>query len=155
MSPRNIRAVDGWTFECKVHFRNGANGRKGLREGEAPASDPASPGSIPRVTRLVALAHRFSGLLRSGEVKDYADLARLAGVSRQRVTQIMNLALLAPDIQEAILHLPRTESGTDPVCERDVRRIVGVLEWSKQRVLWREMLGGLNADGSVQGTANF
>lgn len=139
MSPKIAQATDGWTFECKVHFRSGANGRRRLREGDVPAPEPVVPGNVPRVARLVALAHRFGGLLRSGEVKDYTDLARLAGVTRPRVTQIMNLLHLAPDIQEAILDLPRTLKGRDPICERDLRAIAGVPEWAKQRTMWREL----------------
>jgi hypothetical protein len=42
-------------------------------------------------------------LIQQGVVKDYADLARLGQVSRARITQIMNLLNLAPDIQEPIL----------------------------------------------------
>ncbi|MCI0341378.1 MAG: hypothetical protein L0216_09565 [Planctomycetales bacterium] len=138
--------TDGWTFECKVHFRNGANGRKRLREGEVPAPQPVIPGNLPRVARLVALAHRFGGLLRSGEVKDYTELARLAGVTRQRVTQIMNLLHLAPGIQEAILDLPRTLTGRDPICERDLRAIAAVPVWSKQRAMWRELAERASAE---------
>jgi len=46
---------------------------------------------------------------------------QLGHVSRPRVTQIMDLLHLAPDIQEAILFLPRVTSGRDPVSEREVR----------------------------------
>jgi hypothetical protein len=63
---------------------------------------PAPP-RIPRITRLMALAIKFQEMIDRGEVKDYADLARLGFVTRARVTQIMNLTLLAPDIQEQIL----------------------------------------------------
>jgi hypothetical protein len=55
--------------------------------------------------------------------RDQADLARLGNVSRARVTQIMNLLQLAPDIQEAILFLPRTVKGRDPIREKHVRPI--------------------------------
>ncbi len=41
----------------------------------------------------------------------------------------MNLLQLAPEIQEAILHLPRTESGLDAVTERDLRPIAGMVSW--------------------------
>jgi hypothetical protein len=37
-------------------------------------------------------------MIERGEVRDYADLARLGYVTRARLTQIMNLLLLAPDI---------------------------------------------------------
>jgi len=51
----------------------------------------------------LALAIKFQGMVDSGEVRDYADLARLGYVTRARITQVMNLLLLAPDIQEKIL----------------------------------------------------
>lgn len=65
-------------------------------------------GNLPRITKLMALAIRFDSLVSRGEVQDYADLARLGYVTRARITQIMNLLNLAPDIQEALLFLPRT-----------------------------------------------
>ena len=74
---------------------------------------------------------------RRGEVRDYADLARLGYVTRARITQIMNLLNLAPDIQEAILFLPRTVKGRDPIREKDIRPIAAVLDWRKQRKIWK------------------
>lgn len=53
----------------------------------------------------MALAIHFDGLIRQGLVKDYADLARLGGVSRARITQIMNLLNLPPTEQEELLFL--------------------------------------------------
>ena len=52
------------------------------------------------------------------------------------MTQIMNLLLLAPDIQEDILFLPRTKQGRDPIRERHLRPIVTILDWRKQRKMW-------------------
>jgi hypothetical protein len=66
----------------------------------------------PPLPRLLALAVRFEGLLQDGTVKDYAELARLGGVSRARITQIMSLRTLAPTIQERILALPAASSPT-------------------------------------------
>jgi hypothetical protein len=57
-------------------------------------------GGVPRVARLMALALRFENLIHEGRVADYSDLARLGHVSRARLTQIMNLLLLAPDNPE-------------------------------------------------------
>ena len=67
------------TIECQVHFTRRARGRKEIRPGEAlrPA---CAPGRVPRVARLLALAHRFEGLLREGVVQGYAELARLGQV---------------------------------------------------------------------------
>ncbi|RLJ02122.1 MAG: hypothetical protein DRP08_04835, partial [Candidatus Aenigmatarchaeota archaeon] len=66
--------------------------------------------------------------------------ARLGHVSRARVTQIMNLLLLAPDIQEEILFLPRTLTGRDPIRERMIRPIAAVPDWRKQRKMWKQLL---------------
>ena len=49
----------------------------------------------------------------------------------------MNLLLLAPEIQEAILDLPPITKGRDPISERALRRIVAEPDWTKQRALWR------------------
>jgi hypothetical protein len=72
-------------------------------------------------------------------VADYAELARLAQVSRARITQIMNLLHLAPDIQEEILFLPRTDGGRAPIRGRMVRPIAAIADWRKQRTMRREL----------------
>ena len=130
------------TVECTVHFEIGHKTRKKLTVHEAPP-DPQTlvePGRVPRVARLMALAIRLERLLAEGVVRDYADLARLGGVTRARLTQIMNLTLLAPDIQEELLFLPRTFRGRDPVAEPKLRAIAAVPDWRKQRMLWQELV---------------
>ena len=97
------------------------------------------PGNLPRISKLMALAIRFDGLVRRGEVRDYADLARLGYVTRARITQITNLLNLAPDIQEEILFLPRTVKGRDRLREKEVRPIAAVPHWSRQRKLWAKL----------------
>jgi len=120
-----------------VHFRSMERGRKELREG-AEESVPTL-GKVPRLSRLLALALHMEDLCRRGEVADFAELARLTMVTRARMTQIMNLLLLAPDIQEEILYLPRSSGGLDPIREKAVRPIAAVPDWERQRVMWREM----------------
>jgi hypothetical protein len=90
----------------------------------------------------MALAIRFDGLVRHGEVRDYADLAKLGYVTRARITQIMNLLNLAPEIQEAILFLPRTVKGRDQIREKEVRPIAAVSHWSRQRKMWAKLTAG-------------
>jgi hypothetical protein len=96
----------------------------------------ASAGRIPRVARLMALAIRFDGLLRDGVVADLSELARLARVTQPRITQIMNLLHLAPDIQEELLFLPSVISGPDVVHERMLRPLAAMTEWTRQREGW-------------------
>jgi hypothetical protein len=86
-------------------------------------------GRLPRVAKLMALAIRFEGLLRDGVVKDYAELARLGHVTRARMSQIMNLLHLAPDIQEALLFLPRLARGRDPLPLWKILPIAALAVW--------------------------
>lgn len=129
----------GPTVESNVHFKTQRHGRKVVVAGPAPVPAAAEAGRVPRLARLMALAIRFEKLVRDGAVRDYADLARLGNVSRARLTQIMNLLNLAPDIQEAILFLPRTDRGFDPISERQIRRIAAEPDWRRQRRLWRSL----------------
>jgi len=93
------------------------NVRLPRREAEAPTD------RIPRAARVLALAHKWRGLIRSGAVKDQAELARLVGVSRARVTQVMGLLWLAPDVQEAVLF------GEIDVDERGLRERAREVMW--------------------------
>ena len=131
--------MNALTIECTVHFTQHGRGRKELAVGVVPPELPA--GRVPRVARLLALAHRFEQLLRAGTVQNYAELALLGHVSRARISQILNLLYLAPDIQEAILWLPRTEQGRDPIHLAQLQPIAARLEWRKQRRKWRDLLG--------------
>ena len=79
----------------KVRFRTCKKGRE-----EDPQPRQAGPS---RIARRIALAHHVEGQIERGELRDYAEAARRLGLSRARVTQIADLALLAPDIQEAVL----------------------------------------------------
>ena len=97
------------------------------------------PGRVPRVARLLALAHRLDWLLRAGVVKDYAEASRLGHATRARISQIMSLSYLAPDIQEQILFLLRIERGRDPVILHDLLPIAATADWAKQRRLWRRL----------------
>jgi hypothetical protein len=99
------------TVECRVEFRRLAKGRKQLQETTATPRPVLPAGRVPRVSRWMALAIRFERLLRDGAIASYADLARLGHVSHARISQIMNLLYLAPDIQESLLFLPRMGWG--------------------------------------------
>jgi hypothetical protein len=86
------------------------------------------PEKVPRVARLLALAHKFQKMLDSGEVESMAELAQLGRVSRARITQIMDLLMLAPEIQEEVLF------GHVAVGMRELLAISGSVEWAVQRI---------------------
>ena len=130
------------TIERDFHWdRCGHGARKELQVGHPPPRS-LQPGRVQRVSRLLALAVHFDGLVRSGAVKDYAELARLGHVTRARISQIMNLLNLAPDLMEALLFLPRTEHGRDAIHLAQLQPIASTIEWRKQRVLWRKLMAG-------------
>jgi hypothetical protein len=125
-------------FKIQYETSSSSHGRQRV---SAPKPKKSSaPAKLPHITKLMALAIRLEHLLATGEVKDQAEIARTAGITRARVTQIINLTQLAPDIQEAILNL---EPTTDPVPrfrEREVRTIAILPYWEKQRVLWKRLV---------------
>jgi hypothetical protein len=123
------------TIKRKAYFV-----RRGRRKTIADAprwSKRVEPGRIPRISRLMALAIKFDGMIRNGKISDLSELARLSHVTQPRMTQIMNLNHLAPDIQEELLHLPRVIRGREPIHGRMTRAIGKHVDWRRQRRLWR------------------
>jgi hypothetical protein len=86
---------------------------------------------------LMALAVKYQEMVDRGELRDYADIARLGYVSRARITQIMNLTNLAPDLQEYLL-IP---TGFLPP-ERQLRELLAQIAWDDQRRSWRKLIKG-------------
>jgi hypothetical protein len=102
-------------------------------------------GKRPRVAEVLALAIGFDDLIRRGLARDHADLARLGCISKERISQIMRLLWLAPDIQQEILTLPRTPRGRFQVGEVALREVASMRLWSEQRVVWCRLLASGNA----------
>ena len=102
-----------------------------------PAPTPRPEGRVPRVVRMLAFAHKIDGRIRAGEFSDMADAARQIGITRGRMTQLLNLLLLAPEIQEAILTMEPVDRGRDPIAERSLRPIVAEPVWDRQLRIWQ------------------
>lgn len=132
---------NGITQKHTLKFIREHNGRRAVQK-EAGQEDPTAvpSGRLPRVSKLMALAIRFEHLLTTGAVTDQAQLAEVGHVSRARITQIMNLLHLAPDIQEQILFLPRISQGRDPIAERNLRPIASESNWEAQRQMWEHTI---------------
>jgi hypothetical protein len=104
--------------------------------GEAEGSARPRSGRLPRITQVLALAIHLDKLIQKGDAKDYADIARLSCLCRERVSQIMRLNYLAPDIQVDLLYLPPVPTGRYPISETAVRKIANLLSWADQRRAW-------------------
>lgn len=118
--------------EATIHF-----GKQREKKQAHKAKKPVV-GRTPRIAKLMALAIRFEGLIADGTISDYSELAELAQVSRARITQIMNLLLLAPDIQEAILFLPTVERGRDRLKLAEMQEVALEVDWRRQRAHWKK-----------------
>jgi hypothetical protein len=116
-----------------VPFVRTKRGKADAFTGEAP--NPPEPSRPWRVAQMLAVAHALQRLLDRGEVAAYGDLAMIVGMTRPRVSQILNLRLLAPDIQEEVL-FGMTLHGQERVTERSLRTIVRCPSWNEQRRRW-------------------
>ena len=118
--------------------RRRADRSDGNDDGPASAA-PVTSSRVPRIARLLALAWHIEGLVRSGTLASYAAAARLGHVSRARLSQIMNLLNLAPDLQEHVLFLQHPRRGRAPLALRQVLGVAAVLDWPEQRRRWRQL----------------
>jgi hypothetical protein len=115
-----------------------------------PRPEPPAPqvGRLPRIVRLLALAHDIERRVRSGELDDLAAAARGYGLTRARVTQIVNLTLLAPAIQETIVALGPAIEGRDTITERGLRDLASRTSWAAQLGAWSRIHG---STGTLKG----
>lgn len=98
---------------------------------EAPPPKPEPVRRPAKVARMLALAHHIQNAIDRGVVADRATVARKLGFTRARITQLLDLLLLAPDIQTRVLRLEAVD-GVEPMSERALRGVVAVRTWSCQ-----------------------
>ena len=133
------------TINRQFHVATKRSGTKQIKSGAASVTPP---GRVPRISRLLALAHHCFRLVQSGAIINQSELAHFGQTSTTRMTQIMWLDNLAPDMQEDILFLPKTTQGRDAIKEADVRPIAKTLDWNKQRQMWNRLRNGVNGTSS-------
>ena len=85
-----------------------------------------------RVAVMLALAHKITTAIGTGHLHDQADAARRLGFTRARVTQLLALLQLAPDVQERVLFLEAVD-GIEPLTERALRAVTRARNWEEQR----------------------
>lgn len=130
----------------QVQFSRGPRGQRGGRHANpastgpdpvttraevnmGPSPKPATALTVPKITRMLVLGYHFERLVREEKVKNYAGIARLTGLSRARVTQVVDLTLLSPGVQEGILCRPLDVPGELPADERTSRSPSRVKLW--------------------------
>jgi len=65
----------------------------------------------------------WKALLESGQDADQTEIARRGGINRARVTRVMGMLRLAPEIKEHILPMPGT-TGRPPITEHMLHTII-------------------------------
>ena len=126
------------TVRRTFHVATIDRGARRIRAGVAPPRPTA--GRLPRLTRIMALAIHFDEAIATGRFTSQSDLARAGQVTRARLTQILSLTRLSPDIQEHLLFLEPYLTGRAPLTERDVRHVTLEPNWDKQRKLFRKLM---------------
>ncbi len=84
---------------------------------------------------MLALAYRVDDLVERGVLKSYAEAAGKLGITRARVSQVLQLMNLSPRIQEEIL------TGNTAPSERRLRSIAAIPDWAEQQARWRQITG--------------
>lgn len=101
------------------------------------AEPPPEPSRrATRVAVTLALAHMIRRAIDRGEIRDQAEAARRLGLTRARLTQVLDLTLLAPEVQEAVL-LPETGDLITALTAGDLRRASRAISWTQQRLSLR------------------
>jgi hypothetical protein len=86
------------------------------------------------------LAWHIEEQVQSGKLGSYAAAARLGHISRARLSQIVSLLNLAPDVQEHVLFSQRPTRGRQQVPTlRQLLSVAAALDWDEQRRRWRKL----------------
>ena len=106
---------------CKFRPRRRVSGSTAVGDAHVATEQPVS-----RCARMLALAHHIERLIEAGELDSVASASRALSLTRARLTQVMNLLLLAPAIQERLL------AGELRQSEPAMRRVVREATWTEQ-----------------------
>ena len=113
------------TVRVKVSFRTCRR--------DPEAAPPRRPTGPTAIARRIALAHLIEEQVEAGELRSYSDAADRFGLTRARITQVCDLALLAPDIQASVL-LGHVEPR-----DRHLRLVGKHRLWTDQRRVFAEL----------------
>ena len=141
VSPNGVPGVETWpegglrTFTVPLS----ALRRQPFTRMAPPPPKPVAKRRPARVAQMLALAHELQNKLDRAEHRDQTTLAAQLGFTRGRLTQLLDISLLAPDIQEEVLHLEAID-GREPLAERDLHRLARLSAWPDQRAAWHALV---------------
>jgi hypothetical protein len=100
---------------------------------------PREP-KTPRGVELLRKAIEWQALLESGGVANQAGIAHREGLTRARVSQVMGMLRLAPEIHQSILAIPATVRRQN-ITERALRPITQIEDRVRQAELFDALMG--------------
>lgn len=89
----------------------------------------------PRIRQDLILAYQLKNFIEQNKTIAINQLAGWLGISYRRVFQLINLLLLAPQIQEEIILSEKPFIYR--ISERKMRVIIKEVIWEKQLLTWR------------------
>jgi hypothetical protein len=108
----------------KAQFRPAAGGIAGSVKMDGKPCLPKRSTRAERLARMLALAHLIERKIEAGELANYNDAARRLGVTRPRISQILGLLALSPEMQERVL------LGDGRLGIREAVRVARKTEWA-------------------------
>ena len=107
--------------------------------GRGDPKPPREP-KTPRVVELLRKAIEWQALLESGKIANQAEIACMEGITCARVTQVLGMLRLAPEIQNRIFILPKSVRPSS-VTERLLRPITAITDYHDQIREFHKLLG--------------
>ncbi|ACY13635.1 hypothetical protein [Haliangium ochraceum] len=143
----SVRTENGAIVVTGRLFRHGGGNGRPRRFSGKPAPSAPPPARRPaRVAQMLAFAHRVDGEVERGEFESRSAAARHYGMTTGRITQLLSLLWLAPDVQEDVLFLEAID-GREPVSGQALEKIARIADWGEQRRGWGEVRRGRMAGG--------
>ncbi|ACY13254.1 hypothetical protein [Haliangium ochraceum] len=138
----SVRTENGAIVVTGRLFRHGGgNGRSPRFTGKPAPSAPPPARRPARVAQMFAFAHRADGEVERGVFASRSAAARHYGMTIGRITQLLSLLWLAPEIQEDVLFLKAID-GREPVSGQALEKIARIADWGEQRRGWRGVRQG-------------
>ena len=144
--------LDGTTLVVRIPMRfQRRGGRKRIVAPDgselAPSSGPQPDGTL---VKALARAWRWQRQLDGGAYSSVSDIGEAEGISKSYVSRILRLALLAPDIVEAVL-AGRLKHGM--MLEQFERPLPATWEEQRQQLVSTECSVGLRKSHPGRGAA--
>ena len=100
--------------------------------------DKAKFKNEPQLRQFLILAYQIRNIRRKNPQRTLQEISEWLGLSRGRISQILNLLFLASKIQEQIIL--SDEKTLFSIPEHKVRPLIKKLNWDRQKEFWASLI---------------